>query len=81
MDQNMISKQMQINKMAYRNTFNSMSIMQGQIERMINIYIDQVPMISAEGKKIIMDWTNTCKKVQQMSLSIYSHTDEDRQPH
>lgn len=81
MEQNMISKQIQISNMAFNNSFHSMSIMQEQIERMIKICINQLPMIPAEGKKAIMDWANACKQMRQMSLSIYSHADEDRQPH
>jgi len=81
MDQDMLSKQLQINKMAFNNTFNSISIIQQQMERMVRIYIDKLPMIPVEGKQVFLDWANSCKKVTQMSLDIYSHDDEDGQQH
>lgn len=81
MDQDMISRQIQISKMAFNNTFNSISIIQEQMDRMIRMYIAQVPMIPVEGKKVFLDWANTCKKVTQMSLDIYSHDDEDGPQH
>jgi len=81
MDQDMISRQLQISKMAFNNTFNSLSIIQEQMERMIKMYIAQVPMIPLEGKKVFLDWANTCKQVRQMSIDIYSHDDEDDQSH
>jgi hypothetical protein len=81
MDQDMISRQLQINKMAFNNTFNSLTIIQEQMERMVRICIDKLPMIPVEGKKVFLDWANTYKKVTQMSLDIYSHDDEDGQQH
>ncbi len=63
MDSKQISRQMlQLNKMAFDNTFNSMIAMQEQIEKMIEMYLKQVPMIPAEGKKVIEDWMNAYKK-------------------
>jgi len=81
MDQDMISRQLQINKMAFSNTFNSLTIIQEQMERMIRMYVAQVPVLPVEGKNVFLDWANTCRKVQQMSLDIYFHGDKDDQSH
>jgi len=63
MDSQQITRQMlQLNKMAFDNTLNSMIAMQEQLEKMIEMYLKQLPMIPAEGKKVIEDWMNTYKK-------------------
>ena len=63
MDPKQIAKQMiQFNKTAFDNTFNAMIVMQEQTEKMIGTYLEQAPMIPAEGKKAIADWTKAYKK-------------------
>ena len=81
MDQDMILRQLQINKMAFSNTFNSLAIIQELMERMIRMYVAQAPVLPVEGKNVFLDWANTCKQVRQMSLDIYFHSDEDDQSH
>jgi polyhydroxyalkanoate synthesis regulator phasin len=63
MDPKQIVKQMiQFNKTAFDNTFNTMIVMQEQAEKMIGTYLEQAPMIPAEGKKAIADWMKAYKK-------------------
>ena len=63
MDPKQIAKQMiQFNKTAFDNTFKAMIVMQEQTEKMIGTYLEQAPMIPAEGKKAIADWMKAYKK-------------------
>jgi len=63
MDTKQIAKQMiQFNKTAFDNTFNALIVVQEQTEKMIGTYMEQAPMIPAEGKKAIADWMKSYKK-------------------
>jgi hypothetical protein len=63
MDPKQIAKQMiQFNKTAFDNTFNAMTVMQEQTEKMIGMYLEQAPMMPAEGKKAIADWMKAYKR-------------------
>jgi len=63
MDPKQIAKQMiQFNKTAFDNTFNAMTVLQEQTEKMMGMYLDQAPLLPAEGKKAIGDWLKAYKK-------------------
>jgi hypothetical protein len=63
MDPKQIAKQMiQFNKTAFDNTFDAMTALQEQTEKMMAMYLDQAPLIPAEGKKVINDWLKAYKK-------------------
>lgn len=63
MDPKQIVKQMiQFNKTAFDNTFDAMIVLQEQTEKMMATYLDQAPLIPAEGKKAIDDWLKAYKK-------------------
>jgi hypothetical protein len=63
MDPKQIAKQMiQFNKTAFDNTFDAMTVLQEQTEKMIAMYMDQAPLLPAEGKKAINDWLKAYKK-------------------
>jgi septation ring formation regulator EzrA len=63
MDPKQIAKQMiQFNKTAFDNTFAAMIVLQEQTEKMITMYMDQTPLLPAEGKKAINDWLKAYKK-------------------
>jgi len=63
MDQGKIAKQMiDFHKATFDNTFNAMSILQEQTERMVGMFLDQSPWVPEEGRKAINDWVNTYKK-------------------
>jgi hypothetical protein len=63
MDPKQIAKQMiQFNKTAFDNTFNAMTVLQEQTEKMMGMYLDQAPLLPAEGKKAINEWLKAYKK-------------------
>ena len=63
MDPKQIAKQMmQFNKTAFDNTFDAMTVLQEQTEKMVAMWMDQAPLIPAEGKKAINDWLKAYKK-------------------
>jgi hypothetical protein len=63
MDPKQIAKQMiQFNKTAFDNTFDAMTVMQEQTEKMMGMYLEQAPLIPAEGKKAIDEWLKAYKK-------------------
>jgi hypothetical protein len=63
MDPKQIARQMiQFNKAAFDKSFNAIIVLQEQIEKLIAMYMDQVPLIPEEGKKAIADWMKAYKK-------------------
>jgi len=63
MDPKQIAKQIiQFNKTAFDNTFDALNVLQEQREKMMSMYLEQVPMMPAEGKKAIEDWLKAYKK-------------------
>jgi hypothetical protein len=63
MDPKQIAKQMmQFNKTAFDNTFDAMTVLQEQTEKMVGMYLEQAPLIPSEGKKAISDWLKAYKK-------------------
>lgn len=63
MDPKQIARQMmQFNKTAFDNTFDAMTVLQEQTEKMVAMWMDQAPLIPAEGKKAINDWLKAYKK-------------------
>jgi hypothetical protein len=56
-------KQMLVfNKTAFENSFNTMLMLQDQMERMTRVYVDQATGISAETKNAVNEWTQLYKK-------------------
>jgi polyhydroxyalkanoate synthesis regulator phasin len=63
MDPKQIAKQMiSFNKTALDNTFDAMTALQEQTEKMMSMYLEQAPLIPEEGKKAINDWLKAYKK-------------------
>jgi len=63
MDPKQILKQMiQFNKAAFNNTFDAVTVLQEQTEKLIATYLDQAPFLPTEGKKAITDWMKAYKK-------------------
>jgi len=63
MDPKQIAKQIiQFNKTAFDNTFDALNVLQEQREKMMSMYLEQVPLMPAEGKKAIEDWLKAYKK-------------------
>jgi hypothetical protein len=63
MDQKAIAKQMiQFNKTAFDNTFNAMTMVSDQNEKMVGTFMEQASWLPEEGKKAIRDWLTAYKK-------------------
>jgi polyhydroxyalkanoate synthesis regulator phasin len=63
MEPKKIANQMiQFNKAAFDNTFNAMTVLQEQTEKMVNNYLEQSPWMPVEGKKAVTDWIKAYKQ-------------------
>jgi archaellum component FlaC len=58
----MLKQMIDFNKTAYENVFKNMNILHEQMEKSINLYIDQAPGMSEEGKKAAKEWASMYKK-------------------
>ncbi|MCG6878098.1 MAG: hypothetical protein LJE96_02955, partial [Deltaproteobacteria bacterium] len=58
-----IAKQMvEFQKATFDNSFNAMSMVQEQAERMINMGLDQANWLPEEGKRVVDAWLKSYKK-------------------
>jgi hypothetical protein len=63
MDQKQIAKQMiQFNKTAFDNSFNAMTMVYEQNEKMVNAFLSQAAWLPEDGKKAITDWLQAYQK-------------------
>ncbi len=63
MDQKQIARQMiQFNKTAFDNSFNAMSMVYEQNEKMVGTFLQQATWIPEEGRKAIENWMQSYKK-------------------
>ena len=63
MDQKQIAKQMiQFNKTAFDNSFNAMTMVYEQNEKMVRTFLQQATWIPEEGRKAIENWMQSYKK-------------------
>ncbi len=63
MDQKLIAKQMiQFNKTAFDNSFNAMTMVYQQNEKMLEAAMDQAAWMPDDGKKAVNDWVQSYKK-------------------
>lgn len=51
-------------KTILENSFNAMTMVQDQTEKMVNGYLDQLPWVTAEGKKSMQTSINMGKKAR-----------------
>jgi hypothetical protein len=51
-------------KTILENSFNSMIVMQDQTEKMVNGYLSQLPMVTADGKKFLQTSIDMAKKAR-----------------
>jgi hypothetical protein len=58
----MVKQMLDLQKTSFDNCFLVMSMFQDQAERFLKAFIDHVPGMSDEGKKIIDEWTDLYKK-------------------
>jgi len=59
---NMMKQMIEFNKSAYENAFKNMNMLQEQMEKMLNQYIDQAVGIPEEGRKAAKEWAKMYKK-------------------
>ncbi|MEW6374721.1 MAG: hypothetical protein AB1502_02895 [Thermodesulfobacteriota bacterium] len=65
MEQTKIAKQMiNFQKTAFNNTFNAITMLQDQAERMGNLVLEQFSWPPEEGKRVINGWIETYKKAR-----------------
>jgi hypothetical protein len=57
-----LQQMVSFNKAAFENSFNTMLMFQGQMERMSQMYMDQATGISTETKNAMNEWTQLYKK-------------------
>ena len=63
MDPKQVARQMMhFNKIAFDNTFDAMTVLQEQMEKMIGRYLEQSFWLPVEGKAVITEWVKTYKK-------------------
>jgi polyhydroxyalkanoate synthesis regulator phasin len=63
MDPKQIAKQMvDFNKTAFDNSFEAMSVIQDQAEKMFTAMVEQTALFPEEGKKVVNEWIKTYKK-------------------
>ena len=63
MDPKQIARQMiQFTKTTFDKTFDAITVLQEQTEKLIGVYFEQAPIIPAEGKKAIADLMKAYKK-------------------
>lgn len=58
----LLKQMVDFNKAAFENSFNTMIMLQEQMERMAKVYTDQATGISAETKNAVNEWTKLYKK-------------------
>jgi len=63
MEPKQMAKQMvDFNKTAFDNSFEAMSVIQDQTEKMVSSMMEQTSFFPEEGKKLVNDWIKTYKK-------------------
>jgi len=66
MDPKQIAKQMvDFNKTAFDNSFDAMSTIQDQTEKMFSAMMEQTVFFPEEGKKLVNEWIKTYKKSRE----------------
>jgi len=58
----MLKQMIDFNKAAFDNAFNTMSMLQGQMESIINTFVDQSAGTTEEGEKAAKEWAAIYKK-------------------
>jgi hypothetical protein len=63
MENKVIAKQIiDFHKSTFDNTFNSLTILQQQTEKMIQTFLQQATWLPAEGKEAVNEWINIYNK-------------------
>jgi hypothetical protein len=63
MDQKIVVKQLiDFHKSTFHNSFNAMTMLQDQTEKMFNTFLGQANWVPQDVKKVMGDWVTTYKK-------------------
>ncbi len=63
MSQNKIFKKMlDFQKATFDNSYNAMTMIRGQGEKLVDNIVDSSPWVPDEGKKALQDWNTACRK-------------------
>ena len=66
MDPKKVTKQtFDFYKSTFENTYNAMTMLQEQSQKMLEMYLDQTQGFPEEGKKAVQDWIKSYKKGSQ----------------
>jgi len=66
MDQKETLKQMiQYNKTVFENTFNSLTMLQDQMEKTMDMFMKQSSWLPAEGKKVVEEYSKAYKTARE----------------
>ena len=81
MDQKQIAKQMiKFNKTAFDSSFNAMTMVYEQNEKMFETFLTQAPGLPEEGKKAIKDWMSSyrtgCNDFKKLVDDNYAKVEE-----
>ncbi len=70
MEQKNIVKQMiQYNKTVFDTTFNSMAMLQDQMEKTTSMFLEQASWLPAEGMKVVEEWLKAYRKGRENFMS------------
>lgn len=58
----MLKQMLDFNKTAFDNSFNAMLTIQEQNAKMVNAFLEQAAWVPEEGKKLVRNWVEVCKK-------------------
>jgi len=58
----LLKQMIDFNKSAFENAFKNLNMLQEQMEKVFNLYIDQASGMSEEGKKAAKEWASMYKK-------------------
>ncbi len=62
--QKMASAVLSFQQATFNNTYSTMNMFQDQTERMVNTFLEQVPGLPLESKKMLQGWMENCKKAR-----------------
>jgi hypothetical protein len=63
MENKKIARQLiEFHKTTFDNTFNSLTVLQEQAEKMVSVFLEQATWLPSEGKEAIKDWVDIYKK-------------------
>ena len=70
----LLKQMLDFNKAAFENSFNTMLMLQEQMERMSRVYVDQATGISAETKNVVNEWTQLYKKGLTDFMAVFDES-------